>query len=940
MNQVPEISEERLSKILDEYSAGFPELRASVHEPLSAFRSLAVEVPGIVPKRIAKTIPFALDQAAESALFGGVGREIAPERIVALTQGVRPVMAIHDNRVTLEFLGPENAVWAEKIRTASAVLDAAIPAVGRIELTNSELSWAGTGWMIEEGIVVTNRHVIEIFSRMDSSGRFVFRRGFSAGEITSDIDFLEEEDRADRNEHPVGSILWASDEYDVAFLSVSRASGGPALPTPIRLSERIEVDSLIAAIGYPARDPTIPDQELVRRVFGDVYEKKRLSPGKVMSMGEVLRHDCSTLGGNSGSALIDLETGEAVGLHFGGYLDDSANVAVPAPRLRILLEEAKRARERMPGASAITRETMASGLDQTLRFEIRVPIELDIRLGVPVFTMSGAGSIAAASIPAVSLDAAVQTAQATLLGRPEVIGIHAGYRFKGGWITDEPAVVVTVSSKMSPSDLELARVEPLPREILGFGIDVRTASVADQLATIGVPLVIERPARPAGYIEPPGFDDPKSDMVLNRVRDRMHAIFHVSPDSAFPNLKKFLGRVRSNLTATMYEWDADHISDAIEAAMQPRGNRLRMVTQRRGVGGRDGTEIAVKDMARRIGAKFEHAWAPVIGPMRLFAGFYHIKVASRDDEEFWLSSGNWKDSNQADIDPAGDNSTSPTPLDEHNREWHAIIAHRGLASLFRRYIDYDFREARRVGEVGAEIVNLPDIELFVEMLPKVAAEAPRRIRYFDPLELDEELDIEPLLTPDRNARGQRMFMAAVNAMIARATRSIYVQNQSFSYSGADNDEVTRFLTTLRDKQRAGLDVRIIFRDARDYPDPGGVEDQTKLIERLKKFGFDVSPDGLKLQSKCHTKGIIIDSEEVILGSQNLTNGGALFNRDASLLVRSATVARYFEEIFRHDWENLAHNNADERIRGIRLAAAGEAAPPGFKRVSLSDLLSN
>ena len=43
----------------------------------------------------------------------------------------------------------------------------------------------------------------------------------------------------------------------------------------------------------------------------------------------MITHDCSTLGGNSGSVLLDLQTGEAVGLHFAGlYLQD--NFAVPA----------------------------------------------------------------------------------------------------------------------------------------------------------------------------------------------------------------------------------------------------------------------------------------------------------------------------------------------------------------------------------------------------------------------------------------------------------------------------------------------------------------------------------------------------------------------------------------------------------------------------------
>ena len=77
----------------------------------------------------------------------------------------------------------------------------------------------------------------------------------------------------------------------------------------------------------------------------------------------------------------------------------------------------------------------------------------------------------------------------------------------------------------------------------------------------------------------------------------------------------------------------------------------------------------------------------------------------------------------------------------------------------------------------------------------------------------------------------------------------------------------------------------------------------------------------------------------MLGSQNLTNAGSLFNRDASLLIRSRKVAAFFEKIFLFDWDNLAHNEADERVGGIRLASPGEETPKGFRRVKLSELLS-
>ena len=59
----------------------------------------------------------------------------------------------------------------------------------------------------------------------------------------------------------------------------------------------------------------------MQSIFGDVYDKKRLAPGQVTeARPDVLLHDCSTLGGNSGSVLVDLATGEAVGSALRGPL--------------------------------------------------------------------------------------------------------------------------------------------------------------------------------------------------------------------------------------------------------------------------------------------------------------------------------------------------------------------------------------------------------------------------------------------------------------------------------------------------------------------------------------------------------------------------------------------------------------------------------------------
>ncbi|GAB7552075.1 phospholipase D-like domain-containing protein [Novosphingobium sp. 11B] len=850
----------------------------------------------------------------------------------------RPVFVIADNKVTEEFAGPSSKVWRDRIVSSRDIINAAIPAIGRVEVNNNpDFAWVGTGWLIDSDIIVTNRHVAVEFGRRDS-GRFVFRTGLNGAPMVPRIDFLEEFQRSAAAEFSVIEILWISptDGPDVAFLRVVRQAGQPALAQPLILATAIAVDDVVAAIGYPARDPRIPDQGLVKQIFGDIYDKKRLAPGRILATGDdELEHDCTTTGGCSGAALLNLISGEVAGLHFAGLFKE-ANYAVPAPQLKRLLADAKRgnldaaprvntaASAPAPGNLPITAVpvVMSGPVGTTMRLTVTVPLEISVRIAgdgtAQIPTVVGGATAATAASGTVK--AAVSLAATDLAAEPGVLDIRAGYRFKNGWITDEQVVVVELREKLAPALLASECRRPIPSAYLGVGVDVRTAPLTDQLSALGIDQALtEALPRPGQYREPP-------DLSLDRVQNEaMRAIFHVSPDSGFPNLKAFISRVQTKLTGTIYEWDPNHISNALATALADGGTSLKMVTQKAG------TERAVEAMQDRLGDRFEHVWASV-GRRGLIPSAYHIKVASRDGEEFWLSSGNWKDSNQADIDPAGENSKNPAPLQERNREWHAIIAHCGLARTFRDYIDWDFSEAERIPLEEGLAVELPD--LFV---PEVAffEEARRRpVQYFDPLELNRVIDIQPLLTPDRDKRGKHLFIQAATQIVGEAEDSVLVENQSFNILSENLDEFDHFFETLRDKQKDGLDVRIIFRDGREFGAATGRKQQP-LLEQIKKFGFDMSK--LKLQLRCHTKGIIVDGKTVLFGSHNLTNQGALLNRDASLLIRDQEVATYFQRIFNFDWDNLAHQNAEEVVGGIRIAQPGEETPLGFRRVSRAEL---
>jgi endonuclease G, mitochondrial len=97
----------------------------------------------------------------------------------------------------------------------------------------------------------------------------------------------------------------------------------------------------IATIGYPSYDSRIPEPDLMERIYGKVYNKKRLAPGGVTRLDETLLwHNCTTLGACDGSVVLDLNSGRALGLHFAGSFLVT-NYAVPADVVKTLLTDVR-----------------------------------------------------------------------------------------------------------------------------------------------------------------------------------------------------------------------------------------------------------------------------------------------------------------------------------------------------------------------------------------------------------------------------------------------------------------------------------------------------------------------------------------------------------------------------------------------------------------------
>jgi endonuclease G len=276
--------------------------------------------------------------------------------------------------------------WLGSPDDNSNTLRKCLPSVGRIEIiSDDDQDYLGTGWMLSEDILITNRHVAEAFGTQRGSG-FGFKNWPDGDAMRVRVDFKREYQQADLAQVGVRNVLYiapAGDIFpDMALVRLER--GGGRMPEPIELDEAPLAFNPgdpndrppLAVVGYPAEDIR-NDAMASRQIFDGIYRVKRLSPGRVMSVtpnGRLLEHDCTTLGGNSGSPIINLATGRVCGLHYAGTYR-SRNFAVTAGWLKAQLAELEPRRIFLPP------ESIEAGRTEVVQPRVRSPEHFDGRDG-------------------------------------------------------------------------------------------------------------------------------------------------------------------------------------------------------------------------------------------------------------------------------------------------------------------------------------------------------------------------------------------------------------------------------------------------------------------------------------------------------------------------------------------------------------------------------
>jgi hypothetical protein len=271
--------------------------------------------------------------ALEKVVRGTVN-DITPEEVF----GLECVLLVYGRPAVLISGGTLDAVppYWNVLEDLREDVEMAQRGVGRIELLgHPEYDWAGTGFLVNDNVLMTTRRVAELFVE-NRNDVYQFRPG-----ITTWMDYRSPYQCVSSAGYRVRSVVGVHERYDLALLEVERPQFNGAAPTPLALAALppAQTDNRpVYLIGYPVRDARRNEPEPIARIFRDVYNVKRVQPGVLrgqLNFHEVqlLRHDCAPLGQTSGAPLIDLETQQVIGLQTSGrYLETST--AIPLYTLR------------------------------------------------------------------------------------------------------------------------------------------------------------------------------------------------------------------------------------------------------------------------------------------------------------------------------------------------------------------------------------------------------------------------------------------------------------------------------------------------------------------------------------------------------------------------------------------------------------------------------
>lgn len=260
-------------------------------------------------------------------------REVPTDELVLIAAArARPAIRVQDGKISE---GGES--WERILAPHANLTEATARATGLVR-RNGKMASSQTGFAIGEGLILTTLFPVP----KDATFPLPLPAGEASFIFADDVDNAPKELSVEAVVFSIGS---EGGLPDLALLQV--VGHDTSLNPPLTLSMKARVTDPAGrfgfVVGYGFPSSSLP-QSFTKELLGDAPGRKRLFPGRMLSVeaqGDVsiVTSDISTTPGSAGGPLIDLETGEVIGIHRSGRWDRARNVKfADAQLLSSLLE--------------------------------------------------------------------------------------------------------------------------------------------------------------------------------------------------------------------------------------------------------------------------------------------------------------------------------------------------------------------------------------------------------------------------------------------------------------------------------------------------------------------------------------------------------------------------------------------------------------------------
>ncbi len=371
----------------------------------------------------------------------------------------------------------------------------------------------------------------------------------------------------------------------------------------------------------------------------------------------------------------------------------------------------------------------------------------------------------------------------------------------------------------------------------------------------------------------------QSDFPLLSYRINASVIPFISPDCSYQAICSELRNATKSIVLNMYEFTNPFLGDELVLALH-RNVSVRIFMEGSPVGGVDTQQKILLQNLYRNGADIRFLVQDPKKDVYARYTYNHAKYVIIDDSIVIVESCNYVKT-----------GIPPNPS-SGNREWGIIIKNTTIADCFLS-VFYDDWNPKRCDSYPFEDMNFsyPSNSILDTSVP-----TGRYVPCFSSKTYTSNFTVTPVFSPDTSE-------GALCSLIDSAQKTIYIE-QLYIYKDW-NGMLSPLIQRLIHKAQDGVEVKIILNYNPSY---ARTNDQyVKLKVFLEHYGIRIRffYTNWSIFTNVHNKGMIVDNTTVLISSMNWNENSIRKNREAGVIIENEDVAKYYAEVFFHDW-NVNH----------------------------------